>query len=40
MYVPSPFLINRLVLFCLLLIKSSATDLTVFDRLTAGNCLQ
>ena len=30
MSVPSPFLINSLVLFCLLLIKSSATDLKCF----------
>ena len=30
MSVPSPFLIVRLVLFCLLLVKSSATDLKCF----------
>ena len=30
MFVPSPFLINSFSSFCLLLLKSSATDLQVF----------
>ena len=35
MCLPSPFLINSFSSFCLLLIKSSATDLSVFGLLLA-----
>ena len=40
MSVPSPFLINSFCSFCLLLIKSSGTDLKCFGRLAARNCPQ